>query len=69
MFEEFIDSAKEVIYNIETQSGTVTQSYKLIQKNGTWIFIPQWMIVETKDSTAKKISFDSSLIKRLTEIQ
>lgn len=69
VFEEFIDSAKEVIYNIETQSGTVTQSYKLIQKNGTWIFIPQWMIVETKDSTAKKISFDSSLIKRLTEIQ
>ncbi len=68
-FEETIDSAKEVIYNIETQSSTVTQSYKLIQKNGTWIFILQWMIVETKDSTAKKISFDSSLIKRLTEIQ
>ena len=69
VFEETTDSAKEVIYNIETQSGTVTQSYKLIRKNGTWIFIPQWMIVETKDSTAKKISTDSSLIKRLTEIQ
>jgi len=68
-FEETTDSAKEVIYNIETQSSTVTQSYKLIRKNGTLIFIPQWMIVETKDSTAKKISKDSSLIKRLTEIQ
>ena len=69
VFEEFTDSTKEVIYNIETQSGTVTQSYKLILKNGTWIFIPQWMIVETKDSTSKKISKDSSLIKSLTEIQ
>jgi len=69
VFEETTDSAKEIIYNIETQSSTVTQSYKFIQKNGSWIFIPQWMIVETKDSTAKKISFDSSLIKRITEIQ
>lgn len=69
VFEEFIDSTKEVIYNIETQSGTITQSYKLIQKNGTWIFIPQWMIVETKDSTSKKISTDSSLFKKLSDIQ
>ena len=69
VFEETTESAKEVIYNIETQSGTVTQSYKLIRKSGTWIFIPQWMIVETKDSTSKKISKDSSLIKSLTEIQ
>ena len=69
VFEETTDSAKEIIYNIETQSGTITQSYKLIRRNGAWIFIPQWMIVETKDSTSKKISTDSSLIKRLTEIQ
>lgn len=69
VFDETIDSVKEVIYNIETQSGTVTQSYKLIRKNDTWIFIPQWMIVETKDSTSKKISTDSSLIKKVSTIQ
>lgn len=69
VFEETKDSAKEVIYNIETQSGTITQSYKLIRKNGTWVFIPQWMIVETKDSTSKKIITDSSLMKRLSEIR
>lgn len=69
VFDETTDSVKEVIYNIETQSGTVTQSYKLIRKNDTWIFIPQWMIVETKDSTSKKISTDSSLIKKVSTIQ
>ena len=69
VFEESIDSTKEVIYNVETQSGTITQSYKLMRKNGIWVFIPQWMIVETKDSTSKKISKDSSLKEKLTEIQ
>lgn len=48
---ETADSSKEIIYNLETQNGKITQSYKLIQKNGKWIFEPLWMIVETKPKT------------------
>ena len=42
------DSTKEIIYKLETQTGKITQSYKLIQIRGNWVFQPQWMIVETK---------------------
>lgn len=56
-FNETPDSTKELIYNEETQQGRVTQSYKLILVNGEWIMQPQWMILETKpDSTRRMIS-------------
>ena len=47
-FNETFDSTKEVIYNVETKNKTITQSYKLVKKNGIWVFEPQWMIVETR---------------------
>lgn len=45
------DITKEIIYKLETQNGKITQSYKLIQIKGKWVFQPQWMIVETRATT------------------
>ena len=48
VLNDMVDSSKDIIYKLETQNGNLTQSYKMIKKNGIWIFEPQWMIVETK---------------------
>ncbi len=66
---EITDSIKEVIYNLETKNATITQSYKLIKKNGIWIFEPQWMVKVTNDSTSQKINNDSSLLFKFKEVQ
>ena len=49
---ENTDSAQEVIYNVETKNTTTTQAYRLVKKNGIWIFEPKWMIVETRPDSA-----------------
>lgn len=66
---ETTDSIKEVIYNLETKNATITQSYKLIKKNGIWVFEPQWMVKVTNDSAYQKINNDSSLLFQLKEVQ
>ena len=62
---ETIDSVKDIIYNIETQQGKLTQHYKLIQIKGKWVLQPQWMIVETKPTTLP--IFDSSAVFNLPD--
>lgn len=60
-YNETIDSTKEVIYNVETKNTTITQSYKLVKKNGIWLFEPLWMIVEKRpDSLQVKDSISTS---------
>ncbi|MFN0082138.1 MAG: M56 family metallopeptidase [Ferruginibacter sp.] len=59
------DSTKEIIYKLETQNGKITQSYKLVQKNGRWTFEPQWMIVETRPTMHPV--FDSAQVFNLAD--
>ena len=54
------DSIKEIIYNVETQQGKLTQSYKLIMLNGKWILQPQWMLVETNADSSSNKKADTS---------
>ncbi len=62
---ETADSTKEIVYKLETQNGKITQSYKLVQRKGRWIFEPQWMIVETRP-TVKPV-FDSIKVFNLPD--
>ena len=54
------DSIKEIIYNVETQHGKLTQSYKLIMINGKWILQPQWMLLETNTDSSSDKKADTS---------
>ncbi len=54
------DSAKEIIYNVETQHGKVTQSYKLLMIKGKWVLQPQWMLVETNSDSSLNKKKDTS---------
>jgi beta-lactamase regulating signal transducer with metallopeptidase domain len=67
-FDETEDSVKEFLYNVETQQGKMTQSYKLIQRNGSWILEPQWMIVERNTDTLNKLNTDT-IFNRIDSIQ
>jgi beta-lactamase regulating signal transducer with metallopeptidase domain len=68
-YNETADSVKEFLYNIETQQGKMTQSYKLIQRNGRWILEPQWMIVERNaDSISYPLNTDT-IFNRVDSIQ
>jgi beta-lactamase regulating signal transducer with metallopeptidase domain len=67
-YNETVDSVKEFLYNVETQNGKMTQSYKLIQHNGRWILEPQWMIVEKNNDTAYKLNIDT-IFNRIDSIQ
>jgi beta-lactamase regulating signal transducer with metallopeptidase domain len=68
-YHETADSVKEFLYNIETQQGKMTQSYKLIQRNGRWILEPQWMIVERNiDSFSSQVNTDT-IFNRIDSIQ
>lgn len=44
--EAQLDSAKELLYNIETSQGKMTKSFKVYKINGKWVIQPQWIIVE-----------------------
>jgi beta-lactamase regulating signal transducer with metallopeptidase domain len=59
VYNELTDSTREVIYNVETKNKTITQSYKLVKKNGVWVFKPQWMIVETRPDSLQSQIKDS----------
>ena len=67
--KEAADSTKEVIYFIENNKTTITQSYKVINRNGTIIFEPQWMVKVTKDTTLSKVKSDSTVLDQQIEIQ
>jgi beta-lactamase regulating signal transducer with metallopeptidase domain len=68
-YNETADSVKEFLYNVETQQGKMTQSYKLIQRNGRWILEPQWMIVERNaDSISSQVITDT-IFNRIDSIQ
>ncbi len=67
--KETADSTKEVIYYLEDNKTTITQSYKVISRNGTLIYEPQWMIKVTKDTTLPKIKIDSAVLNQLIDIQ
>ncbi len=67
-FDETTDSVKEFLYNVETQQCKMTQSYKLIQHNGSWILEPQWMIVERNNDTLHKLNTDT-IFNRIDSIQ
>ena len=58
-YNETFDSTKEVIYNVETKNTTITQSYKMVKKNGIWVFEPQWMIIEKRPDSASILLQDS----------
>lgn len=58
-YYEIADSVKEFLYNVETQQGKMTQSYKLIQRNDRWILEPQWMIVERNNDTPIRYKNDT----------
>lgn len=66
---ENTDSTNEFIYYLENNKTTITQSYKLIRRNDTWVFEPLWMIKITKDSSSQKLNYDSADLLKLTEIQ
>ena len=53
------DSTKEFIYNEETQEGKIIRSFKLVLVNGDWVMQPQWMILETKPDSSRKIFTDT----------
>ena len=59
------DSTKEFIYNEETQNGNIIQSFKLVLIKGKWIMQPQWMILETKPDSSRKIFTDTLLHKNI----
>lgn len=67
--QETTDSSKEVIYYIEGNKTTITQSYKVIRRNGILVFEPQWMIKVTRDSTSPKMKIDSTVLIQIKEIQ
>ena len=58
-FNELPDSTKELIYNEETQQGRMTQSFKLILVKGEWIIQPQWMMLENKPDSTRRIIADT----------
>lgn len=68
VYSDAADNIKEFLYNIETQQGKMTQSYKLIQRNGRWILEPQWMIVERNNDTAQRLQTDT-IFNRIDSIQ
>jgi beta-lactamase regulating signal transducer with metallopeptidase domain len=47
-----LDSAKEILYNIENVDGKMTKSFKLYKVNGKWTLLHQWTIMETNTDTA-----------------
>ena len=59
---EKADSTKEIIYFIENNKTTITQSYKVIRRNGILMFEPQWMVKVTKDTTLPVIKSDSVVL-------
>jgi beta-lactamase regulating signal transducer with metallopeptidase domain len=67
-YNETPDSVKEFLYNVETQQGKMTQSYKLIQRNGRWILEPQWMIVERNADSISLLNTDT-IFNRIDSIQ
>ena len=67
-YNETADSVKEFLYNVETQQGKMTQSYKLIQRNGRWILEPKWMIVERNNDSAFRLIADT-IFNRIDSIQ
>ncbi len=54
-----LQNIKEFIYNVETQNGSMIQSYKLIQIKGEWVLIPLWMLVDRKLDSLQKLQIDS----------
>ncbi len=58
-FKENPDSTREFIYKEETQHGKITQSYKLLLVNGEWIMLPQWMMLETRPDSTRRILTDT----------
>ncbi len=62
-------NVKEFLYNVETQQGKMTQSYKLIQRNGSWILEPQWMIVERNNDTTNKLNNIDTIFNKIDSIQ
>jgi BlaR1 peptidase M56 len=67
-FDETPDNIKEFLYNVETQQGKITQSYKLSLHNGSWVLDPQWMIVERNNDTLHKLNTDT-IFNRIDSIQ
>jgi beta-lactamase regulating signal transducer with metallopeptidase domain len=67
-YNETADSVKEFLYNVETQQGKMTQSYKLIQRNGRWILEPQWMIVE-RNADSVSLSNTDTIFNKIDSIQ
>ncbi len=67
-YHETADSVKEFLYNVETQQGKMTQSYKLIQRNGRWILEPQWMIVERNADSIPLLNTDT-IFNKIDSIQ
>ncbi len=65
-FKEEPDSIKTFLYNIETQKGKMWQNYKLTKHNGKWHLQPQWMMVESYDTTLHKID---TLVNSIDSIQ
>lgn len=47
------DSVKEFIYDVETQEGKVTQSFKLTLVKGQWVMQPQWMLLQVKGDSCR----------------
>lgn len=66
--KETADSIKEFIYNVETNEGQLTQSYKLINIKGQWVLQPMWMMIETNAGNIQKLQIDS-LLNRMDSIQ
>jgi hypothetical protein len=54
-----LDYIKQFIYNVETQHGTMTQSYKLSKVNGEWTLVPMWVIVHRKLDSLQIWKMDS----------
>jgi beta-lactamase regulating signal transducer with metallopeptidase domain len=54
-----LDYIKQFIYNVETQNGTMTQSYKLSKVNGEWTLVPMWVIVHRKLDSLQIWKMDS----------
>ncbi len=54
------DSVKEFIYFVETPAGSVSNTFKIIFKNGKWQMEPLWIITEKNtDSSYQKMLKDS----------
>ncbi len=68
VMNDVADSIKEFTYNIETQSGKITQSYTLKLVKGKWIIQPQWMIEETNADSSTRHAYDT-ITNRIDSIQ